>query len=64
MDYEPITVDLTFNEAVSRACAEVTIVDDDVFEEDETFDVTLTTTDGDITLNPDSGTVTITDQDG
>ena len=64
MDYGAITVQLTFSATVSRACGIVTIVNDDEFEVDESFDVTLTTTDGDVTLDPDSGTVTIIDEDG
>ena len=64
LDYGRISVQLTFNATVSRACADVTIVDDDEFEVEESFNVTLTTTDGDVTLEPKSGIILITDEDG
>ena len=38
-------------------------VDDDILEEDETFTLTLNTTDGSVNLNPDEASVTITDDD-
>ena len=61
MDDQP-SVDLTFD--YNRECVILTIVDDDAFEVDETYNVTLTTPDDNVTLNPDSGIITITDQDG
>ena len=64
MDYGRISLQLTFNATVSRACADVTIVDDDVFEIEESFNVTLTAINGDVTLEPDSGIIFITDEDG
>ena len=64
IDYGRISVELTFNPTVNRACEDIIIVDDDEFEIKESFNVTLTTIDGDATLEPDSGIVFITDEDG
>ena len=55
---------LTFDGSNTRECSEVPITDDNIYEDDETFSVTLTTGDEDVTLEPDSGVVTITDDDG
>ena len=63
LDYGRISVELTFNATVGRACADVTIVDDDEFETEESFNVTLTTND-DVILDPNSGIILITDEDG
>ena len=63
-DYTSITMVLTFDGSNTRGCSDVPITDDVIYEDDETFSVTLTTGDGDVTLEPDSGVVTITDEDG
>ena len=64
VDYVSTSVTLTFDESSTRACSDISITPDDIYEGDETFSVTLTTGDGDVTLEPDSGVVTITDDDG
>ena len=64
VDYGTSSVDLVFNNGTTRACTQVPIVDDNIDEDDEVFDVTLTTTETGISLAPDLGMVTITDNDG
>ena len=63
-DYVSTTVTLTFNGTSTTACTDISITFDDVYEGNETFSVSLTTTDNNVTLNPDGGQVTITDDDG
>ena len=55
---------LTFSEISSTACTDISITPDDDYEGNEIFSVSLTTSDTDVTLNPDRGLVTITDDDG
>ena len=64
MDYTAITEVLTFSGTVLRECANILITSDEIYEEDENFFVTLTTSDSDVTLNPADGEVTIIDDDG
>ena len=45
-------------------CIDVNITDDSVFEESETFTVTVTTTNPQVTLRNDNTTVNITDNEG
>ena len=64
MDYVSTTVTLTFNGTSTTACTDISITPDDDYEGNEIFSVSLTTTDSNVTLNPDRGQVTITDDDG
>ncbi len=48
----------------STACVNITILDDNALELEQTFTVTLTTSDPDVLLGSDVTTVTITDNDG
>ena len=64
MDYTAITEVLTFSGNVLRECANIFITSDEIYEEDENFFVTLTTSDSDVTLNPADAEVTIIDDDG
>ena len=65
-DYIDLTMDLTFDSEIQNdtLCVDVPINDDNLCETDEIFDVTLTTADPAVTLDPDTGTVTIIDDDG
>ena len=47
-------------------CVNVTITVDDIYENDETFTVTVSTDDTQVVVEPDreTGTVTIIDEDG
>ena len=64
MDYTAISEVLTFSGTVLRKCANISITSDELYEEDENFFVTLTTSDSDVTLNPVDGEITIIDDDG
>jgi len=63
-DYTPLSTDLTFGNATVTKMVTIDILDDLLVESSEFFDVTLTTTDPRITLEPDAATVTIEDVDG
>ena len=58
-----VSVDLEFNDGITRACTRIPIVDDLLDENDENFDLTLTTDDPDIALAPDNAMVIIIDND-
>ena len=63
-DYEAISEILAFDQRVNRVCRNVTITDDDIQEPPELFNLTLTTMDTGVTLDPLFGTVLIIDDDG
>ena len=67
-DFGPLEqVSLTFAAGSSlgtQECVDVIITDDDVFEDDETFTVTLTTDDGSVDTVPDRTDITIVDNEG
>ena len=63
-DYaQPTPMELTFLQGTSQQCANISISDDTVLENNEFFSVQLTTTDQAVTLSPRSATVTIGDDD-
>ena len=67
MDYIELSTILSFPTCGTRQCVNVTIVDDDVLENVESFDVTLERTPGldmRITLDPVDGVIEIRDDDG
>jgi len=59
-----VSQDLTFQPGSDRQCVEVEIENDDELENEEQFTVTITTEEERVTLEPDSTTVAITDDDG
>ncbi len=63
-DYTAVNSDLTFSEAVSRVCRNVSTEEDDILEGDEEFLLDLTTSDPDVVVSVSEATVTITDDDG
>ena len=63
-DYTSVSQDLTFQPGSERQCVDVPIVNDDDLENEEQFSMTITTEEDRVTLEPDSTTVTITDDDG
>ena len=67
-DYTAVSSLLTFPATTSTGdvmrCINVSITDDSVFEESETFTVTVTTTSPRVTLGNNDTTVTITDNEG
>ena len=67
MDYISVSTILMFEACQRRSCVTVTIVDDEVLENVESFNVTLERTPGldmRITLDPVDAVVEITDDDG
>ena len=63
-DYaQPTPMELTFLQGVSQQCANISIFDDAILENDEFFSVSLTTTNQAVTLSPSSATITIGDDD-
>ncbi len=62
MDYSDVSMELTFSESVSSECVQINITGDDLPEGDETFDVVLTSSVSEVTLFPDTVTVTIEGQ--
>ena len=67
-DYTAVSSPLTFPATNSTddvmRCINVSITDDSVFEESETFTVTVTTTSSQVTLGNNVTTVTIIDNEG
>lgn len=63
MDYTPLSMDLTFNTAVTSQTVAVTIMDDLVVERSEIINLTLTSTDPAVISNPSTSTITIEDVD-
>lgn len=56
---------LVFGENIrGPICNNVTIVNDNIYEFDEELTFTLSTTDTAVDLDPESGTMTISDEDG
>ena len=67
MDYGALSIVLMFDSCQVRSCADISIVNDTILENDESFDVTLSRTiglDNRITLDPVDAVVVITDNDG
>ena len=67
MDYDDLSTIVTFGECDSRQCVTITIEDDEVLENVESFFVNLSRSpglDSRITLNPVIAEVQITDNDG
>ena len=58
-----ISLKLVFNTTVTRWYTEITINNDTLFEDDETFSVSLETDDQAVMLSPNTATVTIVDED-
>ena len=63
-DYESLTVQLTFTPNITIICQNIIIINDTFYENREDFNVRLTTVDPDVNLIPDTGTVTILDEEG
>jgi len=59
-----LTTELTFGSGAVTKMVMIVILDDLLVEDSEFFNVTLTTTDPRVTVEPDAATVTIEDVDG
>ncbi len=64
VDYLSSVITLTFTSTVTSIQVNMPVTDDLNYEPDERFEVTLTTTDSDVILNPAEGCVIIEDDDG
>ena len=63
VDYNALSVDLTFNADTNRSCDSLTVTADSLVEGEETLTIRLTTSDSAVTLNPAESTVTIVEED-
>ena len=63
MDYTTVSRTLTFNAAVTSWTVPVYIISDPTVERSEIINLTLTSTDPAVILNPSASTVTIEDVD-
>ena len=59
MDYTTVSRNLTFNAAVTSQTVPIIITDDLIVERSEIINLTLTSTDPAVILNPSTSTVTI-----
>ena len=53
-----------FQVGATRACSSIATVDDDIYEEDETLSVSLSSLSGSVVITLSSATVQITNNDG
>ena len=65
MDYENVSTILTFPECESKSCVNISILDDVTVEKNQTFSISLDSTDSRIIIDPDlkDGEVTIMDNE-
>ncbi len=63
-DYVAMDVDLVFDANINRSCVNVTTTEDVIYEDSEVFDVNLDAADTGVTVAPNQGQITITDEDG
>ena len=61
LDYTAATGDLQFSATALKNCVDISLADDDIAEEEEVFEVELTTSDPRVSLDPVKMDVTITD---
>ena len=62
-DYQPVSRDLVFDEDTSEFMLRAIIIDDELLEPTERFELQLATSDQDVMLNPDVANVNILDND-
>ena len=60
-DYNPAQADLTFSGSFRTACTSLLVINDQLYEGDESFFASLTTSDSAVTLNPQRATIIIND---
>ena len=58
-----ISLKVVLSATVTRWYRQITIVNDELFEDDESFSVSLETDDSAVILSPDTAIVTIVDED-
>ena len=59
MDYDGVSMELTFSESVSTECVRINITGDAIPEGDETFNMILTSSTNRVILDPNTVTVII-----
>ena len=66
IDYEALVVQLTFNSDTRQICNNISIINDDFYENSEDFTVFLSTIDTSVIIDPTRkiGTAVILDDDG
>ena len=64
LDYQSLTVQLTFTPNMTEICRNVILINDVFYEDPEQLTVRLTTVDPDVVFMPDEGTITILDKEG
>ena len=66
LDFTPLTQAQSFIPGfqTARQCTNVQVLNDNILESDETFSVTLSSTDGSVNFANQSSVVTIIDNDG
>ena len=62
-DFALVQIPLMFMQGTMIRCVEIPIMDDFILENDESFSVSLGTTDGAVNILQDQAVVTITDND-
>ena len=65
-DFAALDTGLTFSAGLTRMCINISVVNDDIYEDPEDFFINLDTEDPSVDVNPDrrNGTAEITDDDG
>ena len=63
-DYKEEIISLTFSQDDTQMCFNVSIIDDNIYEQDEVFFANLTTNDSKVTLSPHLTNLTIKSDDG
>ena len=63
VDFTPIRASFAFDRTTSRRCVDITITDDSIIEDTESFDIILDTSDPGVMLSPSRSVVSIVDND-
>ena len=63
-DYETVSTELSFDSVSDRSCIEVNLIDDNVLEGREELQVSLSSEEEFVDLNPATAVVSVTDTDG
>ena len=65
-DFTPLTTQLTFTSDTNRICHNISVLDDVLYEDPESFNVTLITSDSSVMIDPDrtTGRIVVNDNDG
>ena len=63
-DYETVSTELSFDSVSDRSCIEVNLIDDNVLEGREELQVSLSSEEEFVDLNPATAVVSVADTDG